>query len=66
MTWFLGKDEDYKDFAAEVFEDHLTQDIVIAIGFIAFVNFGIIYIFKKTSKKDNQSHIQMEVNEAVS
>jgi len=67
MTWFLGKDEDYKNFADSEFgEDHFEQDLIVAGLFILFVNLGMVWIFKATSKKSNASEIQLEVNEAVS
>lgn len=67
MTWFLGKDDDYKNFAASEFKDEDTfeRDLLIAGIFIIFVNCGMVWIFKATSKKSNTNEIQMEVNEAV-
>ena len=67
MTWFLGKDEDYKTFAdVEFSEEDISFDLVIAGVFILFINLGMVCIFKKTSKKSNANEIQMEVNEQVS
>mgnify|MGYP006127699745 FL=1 len=58
MTWFLGKDEDYKTFAdAEFSEEDISFDLVIAGVFILFINLGMVWIFKKTSKKSNANEI---------
>jgi len=65
MTWFLGKDEVYKDFADSEFNED-PYELIIAGLFILFINLGMIWIFKVTSKKSNSDEIQTEVNEAVS
>jgi len=65
MSAFLGSDEDYKDIAGDQFEDTSSRDIFIGGCFIIFVNLGMVWIHKATSKKSNANEIQLEVNEAV-
>lgn len=65
MSFFLGTDEQYENFADAQFEDTTDRDLVIAGLFILFVNLGMVWIHKATSKKANSNEIQMEVNQAV-
>ena len=57
MSYLLGSDDQYKNIAPDQFEDTTDRDLVIAGIFILFVNLGMVWIHKATSKKSNSNEI---------
>ena len=59
MSFFLGTDENYANFADLYFEkeDHRDRDIIIAGIFIILVNLGMVWIHKATSKTSTSNEI---------
>jgi hypothetical protein len=60
-----GKKEDYFNLPVEDVSDHWKRDLIIAIFFLIFINFGMYKVYNKKVVKENKTEIQMEVNQAV-